>query len=60
MVSFANAKTRLEGMENLLGNIAEAQGQSRRKKKRAVKKSATLFFSFYFFLRIGFFFGAFA
>jgi hypothetical protein len=34
MVSFANAKTRLEGMANLLGNIAEATGPIEEEEKK--------------------------
>ncbi len=35
MVSFANAKNRIEGMANFLGNIAEAQGTLEEEEKKS-------------------------
>ena len=35
MISFANAKNRIEGMANLLGNIAEAKGTLEEEEKKS-------------------------
>jgi hypothetical protein len=35
MVTFANAKNRIEGMSNLLGNIAEAKGNHEEEEKKS-------------------------
>ena len=35
MVTFANAKNRIEGMSNLLGNIAEAKGALEEEEKKS-------------------------
>jgi hypothetical protein len=35
MVTFANVKNRIEGMSNLLGNIAEAKGKHEEEEKKS-------------------------